>query len=278
MFTQVCEDVPRARCILATHKPRTKLTNRVQEVHRVCTHVVLGHCDNSTHKGLLTVVVARLCADVAGQLTNLNFFVGRPLPTGVENLPLARLEPINHTGDRPLEVCNTEPDEVFVDELVIGDAFLIIVETFSILYAVQNPGLTLICVFLLECQLNGLGIFFLFFNVWYVPHGVPRKFPEIFLRFIGGTRTQTLIVLDGPPLCICIVSFPGVELGQVVELFSLVALSSLHNGSNHRADETGVKVKERWPEMVDEIDNQPLDVTAVYICICENHNLAIAEF
>ena len=86
---------------------------------------------------------------------------------------------------------------------------------------------------------------------------------------------NTLVVLDLPPLCVLGLG-PGLELGQREEAELLCSLGALDNGG-HKLNKEAVELEERGPEVVDEVDEKPLDVRAVLILIGHDHQLAVAQ-
>jgi hypothetical protein len=70
-------------CILTTHQPRTKLTNRHQKIHIVGPNKVLGHAYDGGIQRCLTVVIARMLGNISCELSNSKFGFQIPLESRV---------------------------------------------------------------------------------------------------------------------------------------------------------------------------------------------------
>ena len=116
------EDVPSGGSVLACHAPRAKLTGREEEVDVVRSNVVLSHSDDGAVERRLTVVVRRVLADVARQLSDLDLALQLLLEAGVEHLALRGLEAVHDVRDRAVVVVLAEKHELAVDEVGVVDA------------------------------------------------------------------------------------------------------------------------------------------------------------
>ena len=162
-------------------------------------HIVLCHSDDGTRKTLLTVMISWMLRHITRKLGNFCFLDKVPLERAEKNFPLARLQAINHGGNRPLKICHWKQYKLLVDKVTVFYelACLIKVSTrlpFRRCYiryifihflqkhkkkAWQNfdlklpkPTLPLFYLLLTKCQLNGLPILFIF----------PNKIFPVFLK------------------------------------------------------------------------------------------------
>ena len=93
---------------------------------------------------------------------------------------------------------------------------------------------------------------------------------KILLRLLCGGGTQTFVVLDFPLLKVAALS-PLLELVLGEEGFDLVALRGLEE-RRHELFQEAVHVHQRWPEVMDKVDQQALDVRAIVVLISHDHD------
>ena len=93
---------------------------------------------------------------------------------------------------------------------------------------------------------------------------------KILLGLLRGGGTQTFVVLNFPLLEVAALS-PLLELVLGEEGFDLIALGGLEE-RGHELSEEAVHVHQRGPEVMNEVDQQALDVRAIVILICHDHN------
>lgn len=76
--------------------PGPKLSIWQKKINVVAADKVLCHSNDGTSKTLLTMMISRMLRYITGKLRNFGFFDKVPLERTEKDLPLARLEAINH--------------------------------------------------------------------------------------------------------------------------------------------------------------------------------------
>ena len=99
---------------------------------------------------------------------------------------------------------------------------------------------------------------------------------EILLGLNRRGSTQTLVVLDGPPLLTAGFFLPLLVLRHGVEGTDSLALNALDDWGDEFPQEA-VDFKQGRPEMVQEVDDKSLDVRPVVVLIGHDHDVPVAE-
>ena len=89
-------------------------------------------------------------------------------------------------------------------------------------------------------------------------------------------QIRTFVILDFPSFALIIVIFPVHVLRNSEESLFLLALDTLNNGRDELFQEP-IDTEQGWPEMMEEIDEQPLDMRSIMILICHNHQVTVSE-
>jgi hypothetical protein len=97
---------------------------------------------------------------------------------------------------------------------------------------------------------------------------------KIFLGFFGCRRTQTLIVFDFVKFHV-FAFFPYLIFWNSKESFCLWSLRDFNDWGYKFADKTSY-FEERWPKMMDEINQKSFNVRAIMILIRHNQQSAIS--
>jgi len=154
-LVQISEDISCAGVIFAALVPGTKLSIRHEQVDIIRADEILRHINDRHGKRHLPMVVCRMLSHVTRKLRHLYLVFEVPLEAGVDDLALARLEPIDDGANRPLVVLVGEMDELLIDELLVADR-IAIVEHDDIGVVVGQPVLPLLRVLLVEDQVDGV--------------------------------------------------------------------------------------------------------------------------
>mmetsp|Transcript_13089 Transcript_13089/g.34632 ORF Transcript_13089/g.34632 Transcript_13089/m.34632 type:complete len:337 (+) Transcript_13089:990-2000(+) len=219
-------DVPRGGGVLAALQASTELPLRNQQVHVVGAHKVLSHADNRLGQRSLAVVVRGMLGDVAHELRHLAIVLQLALEASEEHLTLARLEAIDHRGDRARHVCLGEKDKLLVDKVAVAHLRHRVVDEVAVLVAV-DPGLPVVRALLVEGEVDGPVVLHAV-----VPVGDLVGFDgaEILLRLLCRASPQTLVVLDVEALAVVRGLLPHLILGHRVETHDVPASAGLHDG------------------------------------------------
>ncbi len=107
-------------------------------------------------------------------------------------------------------------------------------------------------------------------------HLVDIQLREIFFGLTVGASAQPLVVLDGPAL-------QGIGLGPDFEILGgeeagdfLLAGSHLDQGGDEEAEKP-FDFEQGGPQVVEEVDQQPADMCAVYILVGHDHKVRVPE-
>mmetsp|Transcript_17261 Transcript_17261/g.49314 ORF Transcript_17261/g.49314 Transcript_17261/m.49314 type:complete len:205 (-) Transcript_17261:1470-2084(-) len=143
-----------------------------------------------------------------------------------------------------------------------------------------DPLLPIVCAGLSEGKVNRLLVI--------VPQPLEGNLmildvPEVLLGLLCCAGSQAFVVLRLPALAIVGAILPLLVLGQGKEglLFlplvgTLAFLPDLDNWS-HKLLEKAVALKQARPPVADEVDEKALDVGAIVVLICHQHDGAVAE-
>mmetsp|Transcript_21683 Transcript_21683/g.35834 ORF Transcript_21683/g.35834 Transcript_21683/m.35834 type:complete len:372 (+) Transcript_21683:2019-3134(+) len=297
------EDITGRSCILSTHAASTKLTSRLQKVDIVGSNKVLGHSNNGSCQGSLTVMVCRVFRDVTSQLSHLDFLLELALEARKQDLALRRLEAIHHVWNRTLVVCLRKEDQLLIDKVGVIDhptLCLGVVEE-SVRFKIVEPRLTILDTTLVEAHVNQIGARDLFIRNWLgeikvihvhifllgngfcvfghlsETYFVDLQVGEVVLGFSSSRCTQTLIVLDLESLAFIPGRIlPHFVLRQGEEGSTLLALGRLDN----RSDELLQKVwniQQTRPVVMQDVDYQTLDMGSIVILIGHNHEVTVTK-
>mmetsp|Transcript_9259 Transcript_9259/g.28777 ORF Transcript_9259/g.28777 Transcript_9259/m.28777 type:complete len:534 (+) Transcript_9259:1349-2950(+) len=263
-------DVARGGVLGAPVEAGPELATGLEQVHVVRADEGLGEADNGLDEGVLTVVVTRRRGDQARDLGDLALLL--QTADHVQDLALRRLEAVNDGGDRPDHVGLREQYQLLVHKVCVTHLRLAVIHELSLNVAV-DPLLAVIRALLVECKVNGLVILC---AVVTVLHPVRINRSKVLLRLLGGACTQTLVILDLEALAIVCLLLPRFVLRHGVEAHQRLALRGLHDGGEELLEEAG-DPGQGGPPRVDEVDQQALDVGAVVILICHDHDGAVAQ-
>lgn len=259
-------NVARARRILAALKTGTKLSLRNEPRKIVAAHEVLRHTDDRLIERRLTVVVTRMLADLARELSHTDLRREIALERSLQNLPLRGLETVHDGRDRALEIVVGEVDEILVDELFLRKRLARRNHCLRILPT--KPFLAVIRTRLVKRQVDG-GIAFRSVGERHLLETL-----EVLLRFVASRGTQSLVVLDLPALPQSLL--PVLVLHDILERQDLLALRCLDNRSRHVGEEPR-DGDELMPELVEEVDEKTPDVRAILVLIRHDHHGAVAK-
>ncbi|GIX60845.1 phosphatase [Babesia caballi] len=251
---QLRENVTRRRGVLAALLAAAKLSAGLQNVDRG-----------------LAVVVRRVLRDVARQLGHLALRHQVPLEAPEEHLPLPRFPPVHHRGDAALRVVYRELDELLVDEVGVPQALDGVVDGRAVLVAL-HPHLAVVHPLLVEGHVDAVVV-----DVVLVGEvdEVPPDVGEVLLELLVGGGPETFVVLDLPAGQVGGVDPLGVVLHRE-EGQDGVALGRLDDGRDKLPDEPLVLDHLR-PEVVQQVDHEPLDVRPVVVLIRHDHDRAVPE-
>lgn len=271
------EDVTRRGTVLSSHPPCTELTGGCEEVDVVGAGEGLGHADDGSGKGHLSVVVGAVLSHVPGELGDLDLSLELPLEAREEDLPLGGLEAVEHVRDRPGVVSLGEENELLVNELGELDSVLLALGVVKegVFLKVVEPDLPVVDTCLRECHVNEVTTRLIIGELGKVDL-VNAEVREVILGLSGGGSTETLVVLDSPALGIVVLLLPSLILGEGEEGPGLLSLGHLDDGGDELLEES-LDVEEGRPEVVDEVDNESLDVRSIVILISHDHEVAVTE-
>lgn len=257
---------------LATLITRTELTNRKEVIDIVRANEILGHADDGLCERRFTVVIRGVLCNVSGKLGDFDFLLEVSFEAGEEDFSLAGLESVANAWDGSNVVGNGEIDEFFMDEVFIGECLLGVVDVFFWI-EFDEPFLSVFRSLLIESEIDAIVVFLVVvaeFNRVAV-HAV-----KVFLRFLIGRRTETFVVFRGPEMRVRAAFSPSSEVGDREERESLRALLDFHDGRDELFEEAGHLV-ETWPEGLNEVDEETLDVRAVVILIGHDHDRTVPQ-
>lgn len=100
-------------------------------------------------------------------------------------------------------------------------------------------------------------------------------------RYVGGVdiedvQMETFVVFDLPSLALVVVLLPRDVLWNGEERLLLLALDALHDGGD-KLLQKAIYLQQRGPEVVEEINQQPLDVRPIVILICHDHQMSVSQ-
>jgi len=271
------KDVTRRGRVLSSHTAGSELTGGGKEVDVVGAAERLGHADDGTGKGHLSVMVSTVLSDISSELGDLDLSLELPLEAGEEDFPLGGLEAVVNVGDGPGVVGLGEEDELFVDKLGELDSLLLalgVVEE-GVLLKVVEPDLPVVDAGLREGHVNKVATLFVVLELREVDL-VDVEVGEVVLGLSRGGSTETLVVLNGPTLGVIVLLLPRLVLGEGEEGLVLLALSHLNNGGDELLEES-LDVEEGRPEVVNEVDDKSLDVGSIVILISHDHEVPVTE-
>ena len=265
---QVREDVT-GRGMVAAVKPRAELAVGHKEVHVVGAYKVLRHVDDGAAQTGLAVVVARVLADVARELRDLDLVLQVALEGGKEDLALADLEAVHDVGDAALQVVGAEMNQVLVNEVVVRQVAALLVQH-GARVVLEQPVLAAVDALLAERQVQRR-----------VAAGRPRELHrveclEVLLRLRLDARAETLVVLDLPAGRRLLRLLPALVVEERVEALGDATLAGLDNGCDHVCHEAGHAQQVR-PEPMEEVHQQATDVAAVVVLVGHDHDAAVAQ-
>ena len=159
----------------------------------------------------------------------------------------------------------TKQDQLFVYKFRVCHGIDSIIHE-SIRFHSKQPALSVIHSFFSKCQLNTVTSTFRPSKIDFVC----RQVRKVLLCLSSSGRSQTLIVLRLPALAIISALFPGQIFGNGKKSFLFLSLGTFHNRSDELLQET-VDLKQRRPEMMQKIDEKPLNVGAIVILISHDH-------
>lgn len=229
------------------------------------------------------MVICGFLRNVAGKLSDLDFFGEVSLETTKENLSLTRFETVGHRWNRSDIISHGEENQLLVDKIGDGEGLNIMIKVGTRLqinssasipirchvlahFELTQPFLTIIRFFLVERHINQLPVLRL--------HGLKRqtvfvKIAEILFSIGRGTGAQTLVVLGLPSTTIVILGFPFFVLWHCIKTDLFFAFPNLDNGCNELHKEVG-NSKQRRVEVIEEVDYKTLDMGAIVILIFES--------
>mmetsp|Transcript_120996 Transcript_120996/g.347655 ORF Transcript_120996/g.347655 Transcript_120996/m.347655 type:complete len:266 (+) Transcript_120996:2003-2800(+) len=224
-------------------------------------------------------MVGGVLGDVTNELRDLDVVLQLLLEAAIQNLALRRLETVHDRGHGAGGVVLRELDELFVDEVVVGQVILGMVHVHTLVVGI-DPVLPIVGALLVEGQVDSLAV------VVVVPAEgklVVLDVLEIFLGLFSRARAQAFVVLALPtlpavsPLLPLLVLRHREEAPLVPALGVLLALlPDLDNGRDELLQEA-VQLQERRPPMMHQINQQTLDVRAVVVLIRHDHDGAVAQ-
>ncbi len=154
---QSSEDVSSRRGIFTTEQSRTELTPWIKQIDVVATDKVLCETDNGHVERSVTVVVGGLTHNATDQLVDLHFRVALALEHDVNDLSLTRLETIDDGRNGTNVVGHREEDELFVDEVGIGNLVDVVVKV-GAWTELAKPLLTVISLLLVEGKIDQFAV------------------------------------------------------------------------------------------------------------------------
>lgn len=102
------------------------------------------------------------------------------------------------------------------------------------------------------------------------------NFLEIIFRFFCSWCPQSFVVLDLEGLQILTFRPVFVLRNGKETLNNLVTFWNFQNRSDKLFEET-IDVKQTWPEVVDEVDQQPFDMWSVMVLVSHNHDRSVTQ-
>ena len=280
---QIGVDITGRRRILTALNAGTELSLRNQPRDIVGSHEVLRHSHDGLIQRRLTVVVPRVLRHVSCELGHANLLGQIPLERCIQNLPLRRLQSVHHIRNRPLEIVVAEVNQILVHELIVLDH--VSRRNQSRVVVRLEPGLAVIGTLLVERQINRR------IGLRRVVELHCIHLAEVVLGLVACRRTQSLVVLDLPrsgsasaptpilpfsltPLLVLVLRVEDLHIH--VALGSSACLRCLHNRRRHVRQESRNR-NQLVPQLVEQVDQQTADVTAVKILIGHDHDRPIPQ-
>mmetsp|Transcript_3484 Transcript_3484/g.8354 ORF Transcript_3484/g.8354 Transcript_3484/m.8354 type:complete len:832 (-) Transcript_3484:586-3081(-) len=272
-WLQACVNVPRACVVLATLQARSELTRGNQEVDVVGTDEVLRHANNRSLQGRLSVVVGAVFGNIPSKLCHLHVAPQIALECGIDDLPLSRLEAIHETRDGTHDVVAGETNELLIHEVRVRHGVSGVIHCIAVLVAV-DPLLPVICSLLVEGQVDE---FIVTSTSPFEEHPVISNVLEVLFALLCSGGTETFVVLCGPSFPSVVLLLPCLVVHNTEELQLLCSLGNFDDGRDELFHET-FELEERWPPVLDHVEEQALDVGAIEILVRHNHNATIPQW
>jgi hypothetical protein len=87
---------------------------------------------------------------------------------------------------------------------------------------------------------------------------------------------RTFVIFDFPPFALIVIILPVHVLWYGEEGLLLLPFNTLNNGCDELFQEA-INAQQGGPEVMEEVDQQPLDMRPVMILICHDHQVAVAQ-
>mmetsp|Transcript_21100 Transcript_21100/g.49106 ORF Transcript_21100/g.49106 Transcript_21100/m.49106 type:complete len:218 (-) Transcript_21100:1586-2239(-) len=217
------------------------------------------------------MVVGGMLRHVAHKLGHLHVVLELPLEASEQDLPLAGLEAVDHGWDGSGHVRLGEEHQLLVHEVLVAHLLLRVVNEPPLLVGV-DPRLPVIRPLLVEGQVNELVVAS---TGPLEEHPVISDVLEVFLSLLGSRGAQAFVVLGRPSLAAVALLLPGFVVHHAEELQLLRTFRDLNDWRDELLHEA-LQLEERRPPVLKHVQQQPLDVRAIIILICHDHDAAIA--
>eukprot|EP00976_Prorocentrum_cordatum_P013329 265988-Prorocentrum_minimum.AAC.15 len=290
---QVGEDVTRARRVFTPHEARTELAFRREQTDVVpAADERLREVHDGAHQALFAVMVQGFGGHVSAELRDLDFLVTAPLASGVDDLPLTRLESVHEMWNRAHVVVPGELDELLVHKVVYGHGrgnrrsgrgHRTLGSGRGRGRGRAQPTLAVVGTGLSKRELHRVAARVV--GPIHVLDKMAVESTKVLPRLVGGAGTEPFVVFDRPHvlsefLCMCAFGRPSFELFRRVESLGRAfafTMGTLEDRSAHGCDEVRHVSQEGGPKVVQEVENQAFDVGPVDVRVGQNHDVPVAQ-